>query len=111
MKKINGTFEVKLDPTEMSVEGKDEMQLGRLSIDKKFSGDLSATSKGEMLSARTPVGSAGYVAIEQVTGTLESNDNLGRYSLYENTVPFWNDCDIDEQRIHSFRHPQKGLND
>jgi hypothetical protein len=42
-----------------------------MSIDKIFSGELSASSKGEMLNAMTPVkGSAGYVAIEQVSGTL-----------------------------------------
>jgi len=45
--------------------------LGRLSIAKDFSGDLLATSKGEMLSAGTAVkGSAGYVAIERVVGSL-----------------------------------------
>jgi hypothetical protein len=42
-----------------------------MSIDKQFHGDLRATSKGEMLTAGTGVeGSAGYVAIEQVDGTL-----------------------------------------
>jgi len=42
-----------------------------MSIDKQFNGDLEATSKGEMLSAMTDVkGSAGYVAIERVSGTL-----------------------------------------
>jgi Protein of unknown function (DUF3224) len=42
-----------------------------MSIDKKFHGDLEATSKGEMLTAVTQVkGSAGYVAIERVSGTL-----------------------------------------
>jgi hypothetical protein len=42
-----------------------------MSIEKTFSGALSALSKGEMLTATTSVeGSAGYVAIEQVTGTL-----------------------------------------
>ncbi len=42
-----------------------------MSIDKKFSGDLEGTSKGEMLSAMTAVkGSAGYVALERVRGTL-----------------------------------------
>jgi hypothetical protein len=68
--KERGTFEVKLaplpthDPTEGGL-------LGRLSIDKQFHGGLQATSKGEMLSAGTKVkGSAGYVAIERVTGTL-----------------------------------------
>ena len=45
--------------------------LARMSIDKQFNGDLVATSKGEMLSAGTSVkGSAGYVAIERVIGTL-----------------------------------------
>jgi hypothetical protein len=43
-----------------------------MSIDKKFTGSLTATSQGEMLSAMTPTqGSAGYVAIEQVIGELE----------------------------------------
>ena len=42
-----------------------------MSIDKTFSGDLDATSQGEMISAGTEVqGSAGYVALERVTGTL-----------------------------------------
>jgi hypothetical protein len=42
-----------------------------MSIDKQFHGDLEATSKGMMLSAGTAVkGSAGYVAIERVSGAL-----------------------------------------
>ena len=42
-----------------------------MSIDKQFHGDLEAVSKGTMLTAMTAVkGSAGYVAIEHVTGTL-----------------------------------------
>jgi hypothetical protein len=45
--------------------------LGRMSIDKQFHGDLEGTSKGQMLTAATSVkDSAGYVAIERVTGTL-----------------------------------------
>jgi len=48
--------------------------LGRMSIDKRFHGDLDATSKVEMLSAVTDVkGSAGYVAIERVTGALQGH--------------------------------------
>lgn len=44
----------------------------RMSIDKQISGKLAGTGKGEMLSAGTEVkGSAGYVAIEKVTGTLD----------------------------------------
>jgi hypothetical protein len=42
-----------------------------MSLDKTFSGDLVATSQGEMLAFRSTVpGSAGYVALEVVTGTL-----------------------------------------
>ena len=45
--------------------------LARLLIDKTFHGDLAGTSKGQMLGAMTQVeGSAGYVAIERVEGTL-----------------------------------------
>ena len=66
----SGTFDVKLNP-QSSEEDADGTGLGRLSIDKQFHGDLEATSKGEMLSAGTSVkGSAGYVAIERVRGTL-----------------------------------------
>ena len=74
-----GTFEVKLVP--LTVEFKELTEtLGRMSIDKKFSGDLEGTSKGEMLSAMGTVkGSAGYVAIEKVTGTL--NGKSGTFLL------------------------------
>lgn len=66
----NGTFEVDLTPQSLADPGADA-GLGRLSIDKRFHGDLAGSSKGEMLSARTSVEtSAGYVAIEKVTGTL-----------------------------------------
>jgi hypothetical protein len=69
--KVSGKFEVKLQPLEAYAEGSDGVTLGRMSIDKTFSGELSASSKGEMLNAMTAVdGSAGYVAIEQVVGTL-----------------------------------------
>lgn len=65
-----GAFEVKLNPLPV-YDGADGSPLGHLSIDKQFHGELDATSKGEMLSAGTSVkGSAGYVAIERVTGTL-----------------------------------------
>jgi hypothetical protein len=65
-----GTFEVKLTPQERSHSDSDPL-LARLSIDKTFRGDLEATSTGEMLSAGTAVkGSAGYVALEKVHGSL-----------------------------------------
>lgn len=68
---IKGEFEVKLNPIETYAKSSNGIKLGRMSMDKTFRGELSATSKGEMLSAMTPVkGSAGYVAMEQVTGLL-----------------------------------------
>jgi hypothetical protein len=67
--RARGTFDVTLAPLAPAHEG--ENALGRMSIDKRFHGDLEATSKGEMLSWMTTVkGSAGYVAMERVTGTL-----------------------------------------
>jgi len=69
--KISGKFDVKLNALESTLEGKDGIGFGRMSIDKTFHGELEATAKGEMLSAMTSThGSAGYVAIEQVTGRL-----------------------------------------
>lgn len=65
-----GTFEVKLVPQTVTHSELAE-SIGRMSIDKKFAGDLTGTSLGEMLSAMGTVkGSAGYVAIEKVTGSL-----------------------------------------
>ena len=75
-----GTFTVKLNPQQSYATGVDGIDLGRMSIDKTFSGELHGISQGEMLSARTLVqGSAGYVALEQVTGTLA--DKKGSFVL------------------------------
>ena len=69
--KITGKFDVTLNPLDFYAEGEDGVNFGRMSIDKSFHGELEATSKGEMLNAMTSIkGSAGYVAIEQVTGSL-----------------------------------------
>ena len=65
-----GTFDVKLQPLKQEPPA-EEAGLARLALDKQFHGDLTATSKGEMMAVRTAVkDSAGYVAIERVTGTL-----------------------------------------
>lgn len=54
--------------------------VGRMSIDKQFHGDLEATSKGQMLAVQGEVkGSAGYVAMERVTGALASRQ--GAFAL------------------------------
>jgi hypothetical protein len=71
-KHANGTFEVKLTPQKPDNKEAESANLGRMSIDKQYHGDLEATSKGEMLSAITEVnGSAGYVAMERVSGNLK----------------------------------------
>lgn len=65
-----GTFDVKMAPLESYNRNQDSM-LGRMSIDKQFKGDLEGAGKGEMLHGGRPdKGSAGYVAMEQVIGTL-----------------------------------------
>lgn len=85
---ISGEFELVMSPLEAHAAGVDGVKLGRMSIDKTFFGDLSATSKGEMLNMLSPVaGSAGYVAIEQVTGELEGKKGsfvLQHYGLMSN---------------------------
>ena len=66
----SGDFEVKMNP-QPPYDTAAGATLGRVSINKQFHGDLEATSSVEMLSAMTEVkGSAGYVAIERVTGSL-----------------------------------------
>src|SRR5688500_8509646 len=69
-RRASGTFEVKLVPQSPG-DYADAATLARMTIDKQFRGDLEATSKGQMLSAGTAsANSAGYVAIERVTGSL-----------------------------------------
>ena len=71
--RANGKFEVQLIPQGPQDKAEGAI-LARMSIDKQFHGDLEAVGKGEMLSAMTDVmGSAGYVAIERVTGTLRGS--------------------------------------
>ncbi len=71
MAHASGAFEVTLTPQATDTDSAGTA-LGRMSIEKQFHGDLEGTSKGEMLTAGTPVkNSAGYVAIERVSGVLE----------------------------------------
>jgi hypothetical protein len=74
-----GTFDVKTTPIAADNETMGTL-IGRYSLDKQFHGDLDATSKGEMLAAGEPSsGNAGYVAMEQVTGTLDGR--AGSFAL------------------------------
>ena len=67
-----GAFDVKVTPQKPDTQIARAANLGRLTIDKRFHGDLGGISKGEMLATQTDTpGSAGYVALERVTGTLK----------------------------------------
>lgn len=76
MSRATGPFDVKLSPQ----DDKTDAALGRMTIDKQFHGDLEAVSRGQMLSTSTAMkGSAGYVAIEIVSGTLAGRN--GTFAL------------------------------
>jgi len=79
MNNAHGTFDVKLAPQTPSDSS--EGAVGRMTIDKQFHGDLIASSKGEMLAimSGTVKDSAGYVAMEKVTGALQGR--TGSFAL------------------------------
>ena len=82
--RATGTFEVKITPlaSDSPAEGS---ALGRMSLEKQFRGDIDATSSGEMLTAGTAVrNSAGYVAIERVSGTVHGRK--GTFALQHNAT-------------------------
>lgn len=80
MPRAIGTFEVKLTPQQDP-----DSPVGRMLIAKQFHGDLEALSAGQMLAMMTEVkGSAGYVAIEKVTGTLAGR--AGSFALQHRGV-------------------------
>ena len=74
-----GSFDVRVTP-QMPGDTSEGAAIGRMTLDKQFHGDLDAKSKGQMLSAGTAVeGSAGYVAMELVSGVL--NGRAGTFVL------------------------------
>jgi predicted flavoprotein YhiN len=70
--RATGSFDVKVTPQKPDTQIARAANLSRLTIDKRFHGDLEGISKGEMLALQTETkGSAGYVALERVTGKLK----------------------------------------
>jgi len=68
-----GPFDVKTAPMQAD-EVTTGTGIGRFSLDKQYHGALEATAKGEMLAYGNPAsGSAGYTAVEEVTGTLDGH--------------------------------------
>lgn len=79
-----GTFDVKITP-QSPQEGVGDPSIGRLAIEKQFHGELQGTSKGQMLAVGTAVdGSAGYVAIEHVTGSVHGR--RGSFALQHHGI-------------------------
>ena len=78
-----GTFEVTMTP-EPPYDVNEGASIGRVAIKKQFSGDLNASSTVEMIGARSTQvkGSAGYVAIERVMGSLHGKS--GSFVLQHN---------------------------
>ena len=78
-----GSFIVKITPqSEDKAEGS---ILGRMLLEKEFSGDLQAQGKGEMLSVGTDTkGSAAYVAVERVIGNLQGKS--GSFALHHRGI-------------------------
>jgi Protein of unknown function (DUF3224) len=103
---VTGVFDVKIirQPAEAIAAGDG---IGRMLLDKRFHGDLDATSVGQMLAMRTAVeGSAGYVAMELVIGRLHGKSgtfvlqhsgtmNRGQATLDLHVVP-----DSGTQELH-----------
>lgn len=85
-RRASGAFDVKLTPQGGDDGAPDGPALARMSIDKQFEGDLQGTSKGEMLTAAgsTHKDSAGYVAVERVTGTLHGKK--GSFALQHSGI-------------------------
>ena len=89
--KIRGIFEVKMTPQKEVGPVEDALH-GRLFLDKEYFGDLEGHGLGQMLSVGSAVkGSAGYVAIEKVTGQLmgrEGSFAIQHFGLMDRGKPF-----------------------
>lgn len=68
---VSGRFSITMTPA-ATPQRSGRTALGRMLIEKAYTGALAATASGEMLSAVTDTkGAAGYVAIEAITGVLQ----------------------------------------
>lgn|SRR5215813_8209919 len=80
----SGPFDVKITPQKPDNKEAEAANVGRMSIDKQYHGDLEGTGKGEMLAAGDPRGSGAYVALERVTGTLKGRS--GSFVLHHTGI-------------------------
>jgi hypothetical protein len=74
-----GGFDTKVEP-QGAPDKAPGSTLGEMSLNKQYHGDLEGAGKGTMLTVASDVkGSAAYVAVERVTGTL--NGKTGSFAL------------------------------
>ena len=66
-----GTFDVKVTPQAADNPEAEASGVARLSLSKRFHGELEATGVGEMLASGDGSQSGAYVAIEKVSGSLQ----------------------------------------
>ena len=84
MPTARGTFEVVMEPEPPFLE-QDGLTLTRTLVRKEFSGDVVGASEAHMLAAFTATpGSAGYVAIEHFTGSVDGKS--GAFALQHSGV-------------------------
>jgi hypothetical protein len=81
-----GLFEVEVAPQAADHPAAKASGLARLSLDKRFSGALEATSAGEMLASGDGARSGAYVALEKVSGRLDGH--AGSFVLMHRAVMF-----------------------
>ncbi len=75
-----GTFDVKITPADPSDIAR-AADTGRMTIDKAWTGGLSGTSKGEMLTGITKENaSMAYVAMERFTGSVDGHTGTFLFS-------------------------------
>jgi hypothetical protein len=93
-----GSFEVELTPQSDTGAVDGNCSIGRMTLNKRFSGDLAGTGEGEMIGARTQTqGSAGYAAVERVTGSLHGRE--GTFVLLHRGVMYRGAADLSIQVV------------
>lgn len=69
-----GRFEV-----DLQAQADADSPAGRMLIDKSYSGDMTGSGKGQMISKRTEGGTAVYYAIEEFSGSVKGK--TGTFTL------------------------------
>ena len=78
MPRASATF-VNTSYEEEPYDDREGTVLGRIHIARTFEGDLEGESSAELLTARTEVGSATYLALDRVGGRLGGRQHFGEF--------------------------------